>query len=308
MDFKSAAAGPGAIVYEQFGSLHLYDLKTGKTKEVSVTLAGDLPQLRQHYVNVAKRLMNADISPSGARAVFEARGEILTVPVNKGDPRNLTRDPGSDGAVPALVARWPEHRLPLGRIAASMPCISAIRTAPVDVKKIPLGEKAFYSSPAWSPDSKKIAYLDNHSHLFYIDLEQKKPVLVETDYYANGNGLAATWSPDSKWLAYSKTLKSHMAGDLSVFAGGRDKTTQVTDGYERRRKPGLRQERQVSVLHCQHELGRGDAARYRELFAPGHVQRLRGGALQERSVAAGAGKRRREEEERRQEGRSQERR
>jgi tricorn protease len=60
-DFKSASAGPGAIVYEQFGSLHLYDLKSGQTKNVQVKLAGDLPELRPHYVSVAKRLRNADI-------------------------------------------------------------------------------------------------------------------------------------------------------------------------------------------------------------------------------------------------------
>jgi tricorn protease len=77
-DFKSASAGPGAIVYEQFGSLNLYDLQTSKTKPVPVNLTADLQELRPHYVNVAKRLHNADISPNGLRAVFEARGEILT--------------------------------------------------------------------------------------------------------------------------------------------------------------------------------------------------------------------------------------
>ena len=60
-----------------------------------------------------------------------------------------------------------------------------------EVKKIPLGDKAFYSNARWSPDSKKIAYLDNHDHLFYVDLAAKKPVLVETDYYYNGTGLDA---------------------------------------------------------------------------------------------------------------------
>ena len=68
LDFKSASAGPGAIVYEQFGSLHLYDLKSGQSKEVAVTLAGDLPEVRPHYVNVGKRLTNPDLSPNGARA------------------------------------------------------------------------------------------------------------------------------------------------------------------------------------------------------------------------------------------------
>ena len=95
LDFKSAAAGPGAIVYEQFGELHLFDLKSGQAKAVTVTLAGDLPEVRPHFVSVAKRLKNADISPNGARAVFEARGEIITVPAEKGDPRNLTQTPGA---------------------------------------------------------------------------------------------------------------------------------------------------------------------------------------------------------------------
>ena len=114
LDFKSASAGPGAIVYEQFGELHLYDLKTGQTKAVSVTLAGDLPELRPHYVNVAKRLRSADISPNGARAVFEARGEILTVPAEKGDARNLTTHGQRNGAGTGVVAGRAEHRILFG--------------------------------------------------------------------------------------------------------------------------------------------------------------------------------------------------
>ena len=89
-------------IRDRFGSLHLYDLKSGRTKEVAVTLAGDLPEVRPHYVNVAKRLTNPDISPNGARAVFEARGEIITVPAEKGDPRNLTQSP----AVMEREPRW----------------------------------------------------------------------------------------------------------------------------------------------------------------------------------------------------------
>ncbi|HTA72417.1 MAG TPA: hypothetical protein VK776_29260, partial [Bryobacteraceae bacterium] len=95
LDIKSASAGPGAIVYEQFGTLHLYDLRTNKTKQAEVQVTGDLPELREHFVNVSKRLRNAHISPNGARALFEARGEIITVPAEKGDPRNLTNTPGA---------------------------------------------------------------------------------------------------------------------------------------------------------------------------------------------------------------------
>jgi tricorn protease len=83
LDLKSASAGPDAIVYEQFGSLHIFDTTSGTSKPVAVRIAGDLPEVREHFVNVGRRLHNAHISPTGARAVFEARGEILTVPAER---------------------------------------------------------------------------------------------------------------------------------------------------------------------------------------------------------------------------------
>ena len=235
LDFKSASAGPGAIVYEQFGELHLYDLKTGQTKAVAVTLAGDLPEVRPHFVNVAKRLRSADISPNGARAVFEARGEILTVPADKGDARNITntanvmeRDPAwsPDGQ---SIAYFSDES---GEYALHV----RNQDGTGDVTKIPLGDKAFYSNARWSPDSKKIAYLDNHDHLFYVDLAAKKPVLVETDYYYNGTGLDPVWSPDSQWLAYSKTLKSHMSA-IHLYNLADAKSTQITDGMSDAENP-----------------------------------------------------------------------
>jgi Tol biopolymer transport system component len=43
----------------------------------------------------------AHISPSGARAVFDFRGEIITAPGDKGDPRNITGSPGVHEKYPA---------------------------------------------------------------------------------------------------------------------------------------------------------------------------------------------------------------
>jgi len=233
LDFKSASAGPGAIVYEQFGGLHLYDLKTGQTKQVEVTLSGDLPELRPHFVNVAKRLRNADISPNGARAVFEARGEILTVPAEKGDARNLTNSP-------AVMEREPVWS-PDGQSIAYLSDESGEYALHVrdqdgagEAQKIPLG-KAYYTSPRWSPDSKKIAYLDNHNHLFYVDLAAKTPVLVDTDFYP-GNSLTPSWSADSQWLTYSKQLKSHMAA-IYLYSLAGAKITQVSDGMSDAENP-----------------------------------------------------------------------
>src|SRR5262245_7590084 len=91
---KSASAGPDCIVYEQFGDIHLFDLKTEKSRRLDIRVNADLPTLRPRFVKVAKQIQNGGLSPTGVRAVVEARGEILTVPAKKGDVRNLTNTPG----------------------------------------------------------------------------------------------------------------------------------------------------------------------------------------------------------------------
>ena len=116
LDIKSASAGPGAIVYEQFGSLHLYELKSGKSQQVPVNISADLIAQRPRFEKVGERISNAGISPSGVRAVFEARGEIITVPAEKGGPRNLTNSSGTRGARPCLVPGREVDRLLLGPV------------------------------------------------------------------------------------------------------------------------------------------------------------------------------------------------
>src|ERR1700730_294970 len=91
LDLKSVSAGPDALVFEQFGGIFLFDAASGKATRVAIHISGDLPATRPHYEKVAEKIQNAGISPTGARAVFEARGEILTVPAEKGDVRDLTR-------------------------------------------------------------------------------------------------------------------------------------------------------------------------------------------------------------------------
>ena len=239
LDLKSASAGPDEIVYEQFGSLHLYDLKSGKSKLVEVHISGDMPEVREHFVNVGKRLTNPHISPTGARAVFEARGEIVSVPAEKGDVRNLTN-------TPAVMERDPAWS-PDGNTIAYFSDESGeyelhlrAQNAMGDVKKIKVGDKpGFYTSPRWSPDSKKIAYLDSHLGLWYIDVVEKTPVKVDTDYfYGLPPDRTPAWSADSQWLAYSKKLKNHL-GAIFLYSLADRKSTQVTDGMSDAKYPAF---------------------------------------------------------------------
>jgi tricorn protease len=181
LDIKSASAGPGAIVFEQFGSIHLLDLASGKAHPVNIRVAGDLPEVRPRYVKVAERITAADLSPSGVRAVFAARGEIFSVPAEKGNGRNLTNTTSVNERDPA----WS----PDGRWIAYLSDESgeyALHLRPQDgkgeVKKISLGTPpSFFYNPVWSPDSKKIAYGDKRLNLWYVDIEKGVPIKVDTN-------------------------------------------------------------------------------------------------------------------------------
>lgn len=230
LDFKSANAGPDSIVIEQFGAIWLYDLKSATAHKVVIKISGDLPQLRPRFVNVANRITNADISPTGARAVFEARGEILTVPAEKGDIRNLTNTPGADERYPAWspdgtrIAYFSDQS---GEVALYI----KNQSGKDEAQKIDLGTPpSYFYYPTWSPDSKKIAYADKRLNLWYVDLEKKTPVKVSHDRFTGEQQIyRAAWSPDSKWLAYTQQGLSHMRS-IFLYSLESGQSQPVTDG------------------------------------------------------------------------------
>ena len=230
LDIKSASAGDGVIVYEQFGSLHTLDLGSGKTKRVSVRVAGDVPSVRPRFVKVAANIRNAALSPSGARAVFEARGEILTVPAEKGSVRNLTNTSGVAERDPAWSpdGKWIAYFSDeAGEYALHLRPQSGMG----DVRKINLGNPpSYHYSPVWSPDSRKIAYTDKRLNLWCVDIERgTPPVRVDTNTYDNPfRVMDPAWSPDSRFIAYTKQLKNRL-GTVFIYSLEENKTRQVTD-------------------------------------------------------------------------------
>src|ERR1017187_4311337 len=228
LDLKSASLGPDAIVYEQFGGISVYDLKSGKTKPVPIRVQGDFPELRTRFVNVGKRLGAAAVSPNGARALFTSRGDVVPGAAEKGEPRDLTNTPG-------VMEREPQWS-PDGKSIAYLSDESGEYALHIrsqngagEVKKIGL-KAGFYRSPRFSPDSKKIALVDTFMRLSYVDLETAKQVEVAQDTYQMRSGdIAGAWSPDSKWLAYSKVLPNELSA-IHLYSLADGKSTQVTDG------------------------------------------------------------------------------
>ena len=237
LDVKSISAGPDALVYEQFGGVYVLDTKSGKAERVDIHVAGDLPATRPHWEKAADKISNAGISPTGARAVFEARGEIVTVPAEKGDIRDLTRTTTAVERDPAWspdgkwIAYFSDES---GEYALHLRDQSGLG----GTKKISLGNPpSFFYSPSWSPDSKKISYFDKRLNVWYVDIDKGTPVKVDTDEFEDPSyQLDPAWSPDSKWLTYSKFLPSHFRA-VFVYSIESGKTSQITDGIGDARFP-----------------------------------------------------------------------
>jgi len=256
-DLKTVSAGPDGLVYEQFGGIFIFDPVSGKSKKVDIGVNGDLPATRPHFAKVAESIQNASLSPTGARAVFEARGEIVTVPAEKGDIRNLTRSPGVADRDPSWspdgkwVAFFSDES---GEYALHLVDQSGLG----EVKKINLGAPpSYFYGPTWSPDSKKIAYTDKRLNLWYVDIEKAKPVKVATERFEDPtSAINEAWSPDSKWLTYTRYLASHQHA-VFVYSIESGKESQITDGTADARYPVFDKNGKAIYFTASTDLGLG---------------------------------------------------
>jgi tricorn protease len=238
MDIKSASACGDAIAFDRIDGLYLYDLKTEKASRLDVQVSADLPAARPRLEKIAKHVQNIRLSPTGARVLVEARGEILTIPAEKGDARNLTSTPGVAERDPA----WS----PDGKTVAYFSDASGeyeLHLKPQNglgqAKIYKLGDApSFYYGPTWSPDSKRIAYTDKRKNLWCLDLATGKSTRVDTDPQALGQPPTPAWSPDSKWIAYTRSLQ-RTVGAVFLYSFETGKTHQITDGMSNAAMPAF---------------------------------------------------------------------
>jgi tricorn protease len=188
------------IVYEQNGELHLLDVKTGKSSQLAITVPDDALWKRPSRIPVVGQLEDWDLSPKGERALFTARGDIFTAPIEKGPTRNLTHSSGAhdkwaawspDGSKIAFISdRSGEEELYVVAQDGSTPPEQLTRDG-----------KAMRYAPAWAPDGKRIALSDKDGRVFIYSFEDKR--FSEIARAARGTIRDYTWSPRGNYLAWS---------------------------------------------------------------------------------------------------------
>ncbi len=227
-DVRSLSAGPDALVYEQGGRLHRLTPGEDQGEALSITLDADYPARRPRLVPAAPFITASGLSPTGARAVFAARGTVLTVPASKGDARVITSDSGSAARDPAwspdgqAIAYFSDERGEYELVVADQK--GEVR------RRYPLGTPSFYHAPLWSPDGARIAFTDKALNLSYVTLDTGEVTRVDTDTYDHPErSLDPAWSPDGQWLTYTRRLPNHLRA-VFLHDLARRETHQLSDG------------------------------------------------------------------------------
>ena len=224
-------AGKDNLIYEQAGRVIKFNFSNNLSEPVKININTDLKEIRARYSSNPRFIRSADISPSGARAVFGYRGEIVTVPAKKGDPRNITNSVSVHERFPA----WS----PDGKSIAFFSDKDGeykLVIAPQDgkgVKKsLTIPGAGFYHGLSWSPDSKKLGFSDNARNIFWIDIDTGVVSKIDSEpHYAPGTygSMICRWSDDSNWITYHLNNTAEIS-QVYIYSLKTKKTTLLTDG------------------------------------------------------------------------------
>ncbi len=228
-DIKYLSAGAGKLIFAREGYLYTHDPISGATRQVVVDVRSDNVHVRPQFKNVSAEIRNFHISPTGMRAVFEAHGEIVTVPADKGDIRNLTGTPGVMERSPAWspdgehVAYFSDES---GEYAVHIRDQLG-RDAPIEIT---VDDPTFFYAPSWSPDGERIVFTDKKGDVWMVEVATRSLTLVDD------MAESPAWSPDGKWITYEKRRVNRF-GVIWVYSIEDGSRHQITDGMSDAAEP-----------------------------------------------------------------------
>ncbi|MDT8433033.1 MAG: PDZ domain-containing protein [Bacteroidales bacterium] len=234
----NASFNNNTIILEQAGYLQTYDTRTDELTKITVGIAADLLELRTRFVKGNRYIRAAHVSPSGERAVFGFRGEIITAPADKGDPRNITQTFGTHEQYPAWSPDGSQIAY-LSDASGEYKLHLKAQDGSGEEQAFDLEGTGFYAHLEWSPDSRKICYVDNGRNFYYIDINNGNITKIDQDeLYQPGayRELFGDWSSDSKWITYTKLIMNNFQ-QVFLYSIDEGRSYPVTDGLSHATEP-----------------------------------------------------------------------
>ncbi|MDQ3488398.1 MAG: PDZ domain-containing protein [Acidobacteriota bacterium] len=232
-DITFPSLGPDGIVFQAGGRLYLLDVPSGQQREVPVRVITDEITLRARTAKAETLIRSAGVSPTGKRAILEARGDVFTAPAEFGPVVNMTRTSGVAERYPRwspdgkTLAYWSDQS---GEYELT---VRPAEGAGPERKVTSLGA-GFRYAPYWSPDSRKVAFVDQAMRIHMADVDSGKTVKIDdSPEWMNHGSLEAfefEWSPDSRWLAYARPT-GDANSSLFLYDTRGSKLTRATTGY-----------------------------------------------------------------------------
>jgi tricorn protease len=231
-DVDWPSIGDTGIVFQQGGNLYVVDLPSEQLHKLDVTVPDDGTRSAPRFVDASKQIRSYDIAPNGKRAVFEARGDIFTVPEKDGPTRDITDTSDANERYPS----WSPDGKSIAYVTdREHEAQIAIRPAEGGQETLLTKfDKGYFYSPTWAPGSDKLAFSDSDHQLWYVSLSGGAPVKVAHDQRDEIKDYS--WSPDGNWLVYSLAAANGLH-QIWLYQLKDAKATLVSSGADDDREP-----------------------------------------------------------------------
>jgi len=218
-------SGTGSrLVYENGGHIYKLDLETEEAERVVVNIQYDFANTLPHHKNVKDNIHSVAISPGGNRVLFDARGDIFSVPAGDGTTHNLTQKQG----VRAVYPQWS----PDGKWIAyyddstgEYELYLLENTEFAQPKQLTFDSRGWKYQPKWSHDSRYLVFFDRSMKLQLFDIETSDLRIIDTPTAEEIRQY--DFSPDNKWITYAKSSRNGL-GAVWVYNIPEDEASQLT--------------------------------------------------------------------------------
>lgn len=188
------------IVFEIDGSLAIYDIQNNRETRLSISVPNDGLAMRPSRYPADKNIESYGLSPKGERALFVARGDIFTAPVEKGKTRNLTNSSNAHDK----HARWSPDGVKIAFVSdlsGEEQLYLIDQNGRSEPEALTTEHKVMLGAPVWSPDGERLAYSDKDGKLFVLKVDSKE--VAEIVDSPRGGINDYTWSTCSGHLAFT---------------------------------------------------------------------------------------------------------